>query len=125
MSKSTTKKQTFTFISRAAPYGNNRAQLCLDAAFAAAVFEQQVNYLFLDDGVYQLLADQNAEDINSKTLGRALETLDLYGIENVYVLDSALQERNLHLTDLLTAARVVSAERAAALIANSDQIINL
>jgi len=119
------KKQTFTFISRAAPYGSNRAQLCLDVAFAAAVFEQKVSYLFMDDGVYQLLSDQNAEDINSKTLGRALETLDLYGIENVYVLETDLQRRNLRLEDLLTPAEVLTSEQAATLLAESDRVINL
>lgn len=119
------KAQTFTFISRAAPYGNNRAQLCLDAAFAAAVFEQKVNYLFMDDGVYQLLSDQNAEDIDSKTLGRLLETLDLYGIENVYVLESDLRQRNLKVEDLLTPAEVLSAEQASALLAKSDRVVNL
>lgn len=119
------KAQTFTFISRAAPYGSNRAQLCLDTAFAAAVFEQKVNYLFMDDGIYQLLGDQNAEDIDSKTLGRALETLDLYGIENVYVLDTDLELRNLKLEDLLTPAEVLSSKQASALLAKSDRVINL
>ena len=125
MSKIANKKQTFTFISRAAPYGNNRAQLCLDAAFAAAVFEQHINYVFMDDGVYQLLADQNAEEINSKTLGRALQTLDLYGIENVYVLDTALSERNLSPEELLTPVEVLSADGIASLLSKSDRVINL
>lgn len=125
MSKTATRKQTFTFISRAAPYGNNRAQLCLDAAFAAAVFEQHINYVFMDDGVYQLLANQNAEEIASKTLGRALETLDLYGIENVYVLDTSLSERNLTADELLTSVELVSAEDISALLGKSDRVINL
>ena len=125
MNKAASQKQTFTFISRAAPYGNNRAQLCLDAAFAAAVFEQRINYLFMDDGVYQLLADQDAEDICSKTLGRALETLDLYGIENIYVLDTSLAERQLTARDLLTQVEVLSSDKLATLIANSDHVINL
>ncbi len=119
------KAQTFTFISRAAPYGSNRAQLCLDAAFAAAVFEQKVNYLFLGDGVYQLLADQDAEDIDSKTLGRVLQTLDLYGIENVYALESDLLPRNLSAHDLLDGVQIVGAEQAKALLASSDRVINL
>lgn len=119
------KKQTFTFISRAAPYGSNRAQLCLDAAFAAAVFEQKVNYLFMGDGVYQLLADQDAEDIETKTLGRALETLDLYGIENVYALEADLKERNLSDKDLLARVEILGNDAAKSLVAKSDRVINL
>ena len=45
-------KKAFTFISRTAPYGSNRPKMSLDAALATAVFEQEVNYLFMDDGVY-------------------------------------------------------------------------
>ena len=52
--------KTLTFISRHAPYGNNKAKLVMDAALAAAVFEQQVNFLFMDDGVFQLVQNQNA-----------------------------------------------------------------
>ena len=68
--------KTLTFITRQAPYGNNKAKLIMDTALAAAVFEQQVNFLFMDDGVFQLIQNQNAESISSKTIGRALETLE-------------------------------------------------
>lgn len=118
-------KISYTFISRTAPYGSNRAHLCLDAALAAAVFEQHVNYLFMDDGVYQLLANQDAEGISSKTLGRILETLDLYGIEDVLVLDSSLAERQLEATDLLMPVRVIEQAEAADLLTRSGCVINL
>lgn len=118
-------KARYLFISRTAPYGSNRAQLSLDAAFAAAVFEQHVNYLFMDDGVYQLLANQDAEGIHSKTLGRILETLDLYGIENVLVLASSLEERQLRAEDLLLPVRLVDRPEAAALLEQCDCVVNL
>jgi len=119
------KKQSFTFISRSSPYGSNRAQLCLDAAFAAAVFEQEVNYLFIGDGLYQLLKEQNAEDIEHKTLGRALETLDLYGIENVYVLADDMKKRNLVSDDLVVPVQTLDSAKASSLISNSAHVINL
>ena len=77
------KPQSFVFVAKTAPYGSSKPQLCLDAALATAVFEQSVSYVFTGDGVYQLLKDQNAEAIQAKTLGNAMETLDLYGIEQV------------------------------------------
>ena len=125
MADSQPKKISYTFISRTAPYGSNRAQLCLDAAFAAAVFEQHVNYLFMDDGVYQLLKNQDAEGISSKTLGRILETLDLYGIEDVLVLASSLEERQLTVGDLLMPVQLVDQSEAADLLGRSDCVFNL
>ena len=124
MSKSGQRKQ-FTFISRAAPYGSNRPNLCLDMALAAAVFEQHVNYVFLGDGVYQLLQGQNAENIRSKTLGNAMETLELYGIENVIVDADALHARGLSEQDLLLPVQSLDGTAIAELINKSDHVFNL
>ncbi|MCG8413708.1 MAG: sulfurtransferase complex subunit TusC [Pseudomonadales bacterium] len=117
--------KTFTFLSRSAPYGSNRPQLCLDAALATAVFEQTVNYIFIDDGVYQLLKDQNAEPIRSKTLGNAMQTLELYGIEQVFVDKESLSERGLTADDLLLPAASVDATDIAELLDSSDYVFNL
>jgi len=124
MSKRAAKKQ-FTFLSRTAPYGSNRPQLCLDMALAAAVFEQAVDYVFLGDGIYQLLEDQNAEAIQSKTLGSAMETLDLYGIDRVIVEAEAMATRGLSPDDLLLPALVLSGQEIGDLIARSDAVFNL
>jgi tRNA 2-thiouridine synthesizing protein C len=119
------QKQTFTFLSRVAPYGSNRPQLCLDAALAAAVFEQQVNYVFMEDGVYQLLKNQDGEAIQAKPIGNALETLDLYGIENVYVCNAALESRGLSLEDLVIEPKLASSEELKTMLSASDNVINL
>ena len=117
--------KTLTFISRHAPYGNNKAKLVMDAALAAAVFEQQVNFLFMDDGVFQLFQNQNAEFISSKTIGRALETLELYGIEQVLVDAASLQERHIAPDDLSIPVKVLKAKELQQLTKNSDVLINL
>lgn len=120
-----TAKKSITFISRAAPYGSNNSQLCLDMALACAVFEQNVNYVFLDDGVYQLLSAQDATAIDSKTLVNALETLELYGIKNVCVDEDSLNQRNLDPKDLLTDIKLVSRQDIASLVNESDCVFNL
>ena len=117
--------KSFTFISRSPPYGSNRPQLCLDAALATAVFEQEVNYLFLDDGVFQLMRNQQGDAIQAKTLGNAIETLDLYGIDNVLVDADSLRRRDLAAEDLLLEAKVVSEDEVRELLARSDFVVNL
>ncbi len=118
-------KQTLTFITRSAPYGSTRPQLCLDMALATAVFEQDVNYIFLGDGVYQLLKGQNGESIHAKTLGKALETLDLYGIENVFVTADTLESRNLSEEDLLLDVQVIDNKTLQQLLAKSHTVFNI
>ena len=122
-SKNTNK--AITFISRRAPYGDSNAQLCLEMALACAVFGQTVSYVFLDDGVYQLLKHQDATAINSKTLGKALETLDLYGIENVCVDADSLSERGIQGSDLVLEVEPVSRTHIAELIDQADTVFNL
>lgn len=117
--------KVITFISRRAPYGDSNAQLCLEMALACAVFGQTVSYVFLDDGVYQLLKHQDASGIDSKTLGKALETLDLYGIENVCVDADSLSERGIQGSDLVLEVEPVSRTHIAELIDQADTVFNL
>lgn len=121
----TNPSKVITVISRQAPYGSNRAQQCLDIALASAVFEQSVNYVFMGDGVYQLLKNQNATGIQTKTLANALETLDLYGINNVYVDKQSLELRNLQNGDLAIDATAATRDEIANLVEASDSIFNL
>lgn len=124
MSEKNTSK-IISVISRQAPYGSNRAQQSLDIALAAAVFEQTVNYIFIGDGVYQLLGNQNATSIQSKTLVNALETLELYGIEGVYVDSKSLTERDLSASDLSIVTNIVSSEEISKIIQSSNSVFNL
>ena len=119
------QKSRITFISRAAPYGQNKANLCLDMALASAVFEQDVNYIFFGDGVYQILKGQDGSAIESKTLGNALETLELYGIEKIYADSQSLQEREISESELLSGMQIVNSESIAQIIESSDAVFNL
>lgn len=94
-------------------------------ALACAVFEQKVNYIFLDDGVYQLQKDQSAEGIGRKTLGNALETLELYGIENVLIDAKSMEARAMKSVDLLLPAKQVSRKEISRLLRESDAVFNL
>lgn len=119
------QKSRITFISRAAPYGQNKANLCLDMALASAVFEQDVNYIFFGDGVYQILKGQDGSAIESKNLGNALETLALYGIEKIYADSQSLQEREISESELLSGMQIVNSESIAQIIESSDAVFNL
>ncbi len=119
------KRKTFLIISRQAPYGGYKAQQCLDIALASAVFEQDIIFAFIDDGVFQVLPDQNPSSIHAKPMGAALETLQLYGIEDVYVDRSSLVDRKLNLSDLVVNATPLDRCEFSALITKADCVFNL
>jgi tRNA 2-thiouridine synthesizing protein C len=94
-------------------------------ALASAVFEQGVNYVFLDDGVYQLLKGQDGAAIENKTLGNALETLALYGIENVYADQQSLKKRGIDKAELLPSMQFIDSDAVSKLIESSNTVFNL
>ena len=78
------------FVFRTAPYGSSAGREGLDALLAATAFcdENEIAVFFIDDGVFNLPAEQHAE------------LMDLYEIKNRYVCSQSLQrfglfERNL------------------------------
>jgi len=85
----------------------------------------KVGQLEMGDGVYQLLGNQNATSIQSKTLVNALETLDLYGIESIFIDSQSLRERNLTPKDLALNASIVSRGEIAKIVRASDSVFNL
>lgn len=116
---------TLTFISRRPPYGEDYPRACLDMVMAAAVFDQTVNYVFMDDGVYQLLAGQEPERIRAKDLSAHFGALALYGVENVFADRQSLLERGLENARLAIPVDVVDAVVLQRLISDSDQVFLL
>tara|TARA_B100000427_G_scaffold324044_1_gene328484 strand:- start:606 stop:974 length:369 start_codon:yes stop_codon:yes gene_type:complete len=115
----------FTFLARTAPYGNNRSNLLMDIALASSVFEQKSNYVFMDDAIYQLLRNQNADHIQTKTFGKAIEAIKLYGINNIYVLKKSLTERSVSLDELVLNPEIINQKQLQKLIRNSQNVISL
>lgn len=122
MSESTKK---LTFISRRAPYAEDYPRACLDMVMASAVFEQDVAYVFMGDGVYQLLEDQQADAIRSKSMAAHLGALSLYGVERIYVDAQALEARELAPESLAQPVELVDDAALQALITDSDQVFVL
>jgi tRNA 2-thiouridine synthesizing protein C len=55
-------------VSRHAPYGNSTARESIDIALAAAAYDQDIGILFMDDGVFQLLKNQQSQHVDQKIL---------------------------------------------------------
>jgi len=118
-------KKTLTFIARQAPYGSSKPKACQDMVLSAAVFEQDINYVFMDDGVYQLLKHQKPDGIPAKNVSAALTALELYGVKNVFVDSDSLHERGLATEDLLVPVELCDTARLRDMIHASDMVFAL
>ena len=122
--KRATAPKKILFVNTKAPYGNSMARDALDALLAASAYEQDLSVLFLGEGVFQLLANQNPKDIGMKNLGATLPVLPMYDIEKIYIQGSALLARGLTANDLVLPAKVLTEDAIAALMDSQEAILS-
>lgn len=111
-------------INKTAPYGQVNGQESLDLALAAANFGQAISLFFIDDGVFQLLADQASEHIQVKNYSKTFAALTFYDIEDIYVCEQSLRRRNLEPADLCIEVKLLSNTQLQAKIALHQHILS-
>ena len=111
-------------ICRKAPYGNSLAREALDIALAASVFEQSLAILFLGDGVWQLLKNQNSEAIDAKNHSNLLSAFPLYDINELYVDETAMDERQLTHEQLVLPVNALNQDSIASFVDSYDVILS-
>lgn len=94
-------RKKILLVSRHAPYGNSLAREAVDAALAAAIYDQDLSVLFMDDGVFQLLKNQSAQEIQQKDFSSMLSAFPLYDIENIYLHKESLEQRRITSDELI------------------------
>ena len=90
----------FMYMNRKAPYGTIYALESLEVVLIAAAFDQDVSLVFADDGVYQLMKNQNTEEVGMKNFSPTYAALGDYDIKKIYIEKESLEERGLTLEDL-------------------------
>ena len=80
---------------RKSPYGTVYPAEAFRAAMGLAAFDIPVEILFIHDGVFMALKNQNPKAIEMKALGAALPSLLDMDINKFYVCGQSLKERNI------------------------------
>ncbi|MCJ8206928.1 sulfurtransferase complex subunit TusC [Pseudomonas sp. RGM2987] len=118
--------KSLLLISRQAPWSGPGAREALDIVLAGGAFDLPIGLLFLDDGVFQLLAGQNAKALQQKDLSANLQALPMFGVEDLFVCADSARERGVATDTLaLDAIKVLSAAHITQLIDRYDQVITL
>jgi tRNA 2-thiouridine synthesizing protein C len=91
----------FMYLNRRAPYGTIYAWESLEVVLIGAAFDQDVSLAFLDDGVYQLVKDQDTAELGMKNFSPTYQALGDYDVTKLYVEKESLEERGLTLEDLM------------------------
>ncbi len=131
-----TKK--FLYINRKPPHGTIYALDSLEVVLIGAAFEQDVSLAFIDDGVYQLMQNQDTSGIGSKNFAPTFRALGDYDVSKIYVEEESLAIRGLTRDDLMPlvyededddwaekdSIRVVSSAELAEIIEQQDVLLN-
>ena len=92
---SNTASKTLAILNAKAPYTNSAGKDALDIALIFGSFEQSVSLFFQGDGVWQLIQGQNGSIVSIKDYLKTFAAFEFYDIENIYVCQQSLEERNL------------------------------
>ncbi|HZJ92764.1 MAG TPA: sulfurtransferase complex subunit TusC [Thiopseudomonas sp.] len=117
--------QSVLLISRQAPWAGIAAAEALDIALAAGAFDLPLSLLFMDDGVLQLLEQQQPQLLEQKDLSANLQALPMFGIEQLYVAQQCLDERGLADSPLAIEAERLDDLQIQQLIRQFDHVITL
>ncbi|MDY7219609.1 sulfurtransferase complex subunit TusC [Denitrificimonas sp. JX-1] len=112
-------------MSRQAPWAGIAAAEALDIALAAGAFDLPLSILFLDDGVYQLLEQQQPKMLEQKDLAANLQALPMFGIEQLYVSKYSLSERGVTPDQLAVPAKLLDEVQVQELLRQFDHLVTL
>ncbi len=115
--------KNFLFVMRKAPYGSSLAREGLDALLTCAAFEQNITVVFMNDGVLQLINEQEAEKIGQKNQQKMLSVLELYDVSEIFVHSDSLEKRGLTEADLSLPVKILNADEIGRLFNNQDIIL--
>jgi tRNA 2-thiouridine synthesizing protein C len=116
-------QKSLLIICQQAPYGSDDALAAMDVAMSFAAFEQSVSILFKNDGVWQLLPEQQSASHQSKRLPHIMQSFELYGLEAVYADNAALEKREMLAQECSIPVQAIDSVEMTALLHAHDSIM--
>ena len=110
-------------VMRKAPYGSVYTAEGFRTIMGIAVFEMDISVVFVDDGVFALLKDQDPDQFDMKPLGDGFPMLREFDVDRFYVHDQSLAERGLTTEDLVMDVEVVDGARIAQIMQSAGKVL--
>ena len=123
-SETRVKAKNIGIVIRHAPYGNNFAQESLDAILTASVYGQTLTLIFMGDGIFQLLKEQDTKAIQQKSFEKQLAAFELYGVDRLFICEKSLEERGVNLTQLSVSSTSLNEESLSNLMHKQDTLLS-
>lgn len=90
-----TKPEYIVIQSTQPPYSSSYSVDALEAAMGATNIGLEVVFIFVGEGVYQLLNNQENTGISHKSIFKKLMALPLYDVERICALSTSLSQHSV------------------------------
>lgn len=80
----------------------------IDIALVCAAFDQQVNIIFIEAGINNLITGQSANLLNDKNHVDIIKGLEFYDIENIYLEGESLDQTGITIDQILPTVKLKS-----------------
>ena len=117
------KNKNLLLLIHHGPHGSQQNAAALDFLLAAGTQQYNVSAVFCDDGVLALLQDQQASKIQATDYSHNWQALPIYEINQRYVVENSLRERNLSINDLTILVEPLSHQQLVDLLQQQDFIL--
>jgi len=104
------------FILRKAPHGGIYSYEGLETVLIMAAFEQDLSMVFVGDGVFALVKNQDTDAIGIKGYIKTYGVLEDYEVEKIYVDRQSMEERGLTTDDFAIPVEIKEADEIAKLM---------
>lgn len=112
-------------ISQHSPFAISGLKDALDMALIFAAVDANVAWLFTGPSVYALKKNQNPRQIEQKDVFKALRTLEIYDVDQVYVSETCLVEAGLSSEDLAIEVTLLNGTEMQNLVAKFNKVVTL
>jgi len=114
---------TVAVLMRKPPYGSAYTAEGFRSMLGIGVFEMDINVVFMDDGVYALVKNQDPAQLDMKPLGAGFPTLPDFDVKKFYVHDRSLRERGLTPQDLVMDVQILDDTGVAQILRSSGIVL--
>ena len=111
-------------LMRKAPYGSVYTAEGFRSVMGVGIFEMDAALIFVEDGVYALVKDQNPEKLDMQPLGEGFPMLPEFGVNGFYVHQPSLEERGLSVDDLVMEVQLIDNAGLAELLAEHGAVLS-
>lgn len=120
------KKYKLAVLFTQSPFGSAISREGLDALLAASAFcdEEDITILFLNDGVFNLLANQQPNEILQKDHIVTFKLIELYELTECFVCQTSVAERGLTNADwILNELNFVERSEIFAILQQAEKVL--